>query len=99
MKQAMSEKVAEQDAKLSKLEERNEQYKVRIARLQAQLNQEQRRARAHRLITLGAEIERLVGREVSVDELAGLLNLADRPHDPTEHAGSGSGQRGATQTP
>lgn len=81
-KRAMSEKVAEQDAKLSKLEMKMERYKVRIARVQAQLSQEQRRARTHRLITLGAELERLVGREVSVDEVAGLLNLADHQHDP-----------------
>lgn len=82
MKQAMSEKVAKQEAKLSKLEMKREQYKARIARVQAQLTQEQRRARTHRLITLGAELERLVGREVSVDEVAGLLNLADHHHDP-----------------
>lgn len=99
LKSTTDEKFASEEAKLTALETRMEQYRVRAARIQAQLNQEQRRARAHRLITLGAELERLVGREVSVDELAGLLNLADRPHDPTEHAGSGSGQRGATQTP
>lgn len=89
MKRATSEKIAElEDAK-----KKAEQYKARIARVQAQLNQEQRRARTHRLITLGAEIERLVGREVSVDELAGLLKLTDRPHDPAtqEHADGGEG--------
>lgn len=99
LRSTTDEKLAEQDAKLKALEMKMEQYRVRATRIQAQLNQEQRRARAHRLITLGAELERLVGRELSVDEVAGLLNLADRPHDPTEHAGSGSGQRGATQTP
>ena len=82
MKQAMSKKVAEQDAKLTALEMKMERYKTRIARVQAQLNQEQRRARAHRLITLGAELERVMGREVSVEEVAGLVGLADCPHDP-----------------
>lgn len=82
MKSTTDEKFAEQDAKLTALEKRMEQYRARIARVQAQLNQEQRRARAHRLIQLGAELERLVGRELSVDEVAGLLNLADHQHDP-----------------
>ena len=99
MKSTTDEMFASEEAKLEKYEARMEQYRIRAARLQAQLTKEQRKARTHRLITLGAELERLVGRELSVDEVAGLLNLADRPHDPTEHAGSGSGQRGATQTP
>ena len=91
MKRAMSEKVAEQDAKLTALEMKMERYKVRIARVQAQLSQEQRRARAHRLITLGAELERLVGRELDVDEVAGLLKSTACLHDPAEHADGGEG--------
>lgn len=91
MKRAMSEKVAEQDAKLTALEMKMERYKTRIARVQAQLNQAQRRARAHRLITLGAELERLVGRELDVDEVAGLLKSTACPHDPAEHADGGEG--------
>lgn len=91
MKRAMSEKVAEQDEKVSKLEARMEQYKVRIARVQAQLSQEQRKARTHRLITLGAELERLVGRELDVDEVTGLLKSTACPHDPAEHADGGEG--------
>ena len=89
----MASSIRETAAKLSKAEQKAEQYKVRIARLQAQLNQEQRRARAHRLILLGAELERLVGRELDVDEVAGLLKLTDRPHDPAtqEHADGGEG--------
>ena len=82
MKSTTDEMFASEEAKLEKYEARMEQYRVRVARIQAQLNQEQRRARTHRLITLGAELERLVGREVSVDEVAGLLNLADHQHDP-----------------
>lgn len=93
LKSTTDEKFASEEAKLTALETRMEQYRVRAARIQAQLNQEQRRARAHRLITLGAELERLVGRELDVDEVAGLLKLTDRPHDPAtqEHADGGEG--------
>lgn len=82
LKSTTDEKFASEEAKLTALETRMEQYRVRAARIQAQLNQEQRRARAHRLITLGAELERVMGREVSVEEVAGLVGLADCPHDP-----------------
>lgn len=93
LRSTTDEKFASEEAKLTALETRMEQYRVRAARIQAQLNQEQRRARAHRLITLGAELERLVGRELDVDEVAGLLKLTDRPHDPAtqEHADGGEG--------
>lgn len=93
LRSTTDEKLAEQDAKLKALEMKMEQYRVRATRIQAQLNQEQRRARAHRLITLGAELERLAGRELRVEEVAGLLQLTDRPHDPAtqEHADGGEG--------
>ena len=82
MKRATSEKIAELEDAKKKAEKKAEQYKARIARVQAQLNQEQRRARTHRLIMVGAELERLVGREVAPEEVEGLLNLADHHHDP-----------------
>lgn len=91
LKSTTDEKFAKQDAKLSKLETKMAQYRARIARVQAQLNQEQRRARTHRLITLGAELERLVGRELDVDEVAGLLKSTACLHDPAEHADGGEG--------
>lgn len=73
----MAESIRETAAKVEKAEKKAEQYRVRAARIQAQLSQEQRRARTHRLITLGAELERVMGREVSVEEVAGLVGLAD----------------------
>lgn len=82
MRSTTDEKFASEEAKLMALETRMERYRIRAARLQAQLTKEQRKARVHRLITLGAELERVMGREVSVDEVAGLVGLADHHHDP-----------------
>lgn len=82
LRSTTDEKFASEEAKLTALETRMEQYRVRAARIQAQLNQEQRRARAHRLILLGAELERVVGREVKPEEVEGLVVLADHHHDP-----------------
>lgn len=82
LRSTTDEKFASEEAKLMALETRMERYRIRAARLQAQLTKEQRKARVHRLITLGAELERVMGREVSVDEVAGLVGLADHQHDP-----------------
>lgn len=58
MKEEKCKSAAEMRQELSELEVKIQRTKARLERAQARASSEERRKRAHRLITVGAEIER-----------------------------------------
>lgn len=58
------------DEKINELKQKQEQLKAQEKKLMAQKRDAERKARTHRLIQIGAEIESILGRPISQKELS-----------------------------
>lgn len=66
----MSEKdIARLEAAIEKKRKRIMQLEKQVSRIQSQTSSSERRKRAHRLISIGAELEHLAGRELTIDDV------------------------------
>ena len=60
------------DTRLEKLQEKEAQIKAQIKQEKAKLKSQERKARNHRLIEIGAMVESALGRPVEKDEMERL---------------------------
>ena len=75
MKKEKRKSAAELQAELGQLELKIQRIKARLERAQARASSEARRKRAHRLITVGAEIERAVGDGMTPERVQHLIAI------------------------
>ena len=75
MKREKRKSAAELRDKLSGLEVKIQRTRARLERAQARTSSEARRKRTHRLITVGAEVEKAAGRELTAEQVRHLIEI------------------------
>ena len=73
MKKEKRKSAAELQAELGQLELKIQRTRAGLERAQARASSEERRRRAHRLITVGAEVERTVGGGLTPERVRHLI--------------------------
>ena len=73
MKRGKRKSAAELRDELSGLEVKIQRTRARLERAQARASSEERRRRTHRLITVGAEVEKAVGVELTPERVRHLI--------------------------
>jgi hypothetical protein len=77
----MQQEVADLDEKLLLTEQKKKQLEARYRKKENEIRSRERKQRNHRLISIGAEVESVLGRQISKEELPAFreyLKTAER---------------------
>ncbi len=74
-KYSLDERVTDKKRQLDELLKKAKQYEEQLKRLENQKKEEDRKARAHRLIEVGASVESIVGQPIEKEKLPALISF------------------------
>ena len=74
----MQQEVTELDKKLLQSEQKKKQLESRYRKKENELRSKERKQRSHRLISIGAEVESVLGRQIPKEELPAFREYMKR---------------------
>ncbi len=95
-KYTLDERVTDKKRQLDELMKKARQYEEQLKRLENQKKEEDRKARAHRLIEVGASVESIVGQPIEKEKLPALISflkdIEERDHSLSVALGLNEGK-------
>ena len=95
-KYSLDERVTDKKRQLDELLKKAKQYEEQLKRLENQKKEEDRKARAHRLIEVGASVESVIGQPIEKEKLpvliAFLRDIESRDHSLSKALGLNEGE-------
>ncbi len=95
-KYSLDERVTDKKRQLDELLKKAKQYEAQLKRLESQKKEEDRKARAHRLIEVGASVESVIGQPIEKEKLpvliAFLRDIEARDHSLSVALGLNEGE-------